>query len=93
MLVGFTHGECTAWRGRCFPDATAAALKTANIPGFAVGVAVIPLSGSGLILAINENQPMNPASTMKLVTTLAGLELLGPQYQWRTDALTAGAAA
>jgi len=30
---------------------------------------------------------MNPASTMKLVTTLAGLELLGPQFAWRTDAL------
>ena len=32
---------------------------------------------------------MNPASTMKLVTTLAGLELLGPQYQWRTDLMSA----
>ena len=72
-----------------FPDATAAALKSANIPASAVGVAVIPLSGTGLILGVNETQPMNPASTMKLVTTLAGLELLGPQYQWRTDALTA----
>jgi D-alanyl-D-alanine carboxypeptidase/D-alanyl-D-alanine-endopeptidase (penicillin-binding protein 4) len=30
---------------------------------------------------------MNPASTMKLVTTLAGLEILGPQYVWRTEAL------
>jgi len=49
----------------------------------------VPLSGSGLTLTANENQPMNPASTMKLVTTLAGLELLGPQYQWRTDLLSA----
>ncbi len=68
------------------PDAVASALKTANVPASAVGIAVIPLSGTGLTLALNENQPMNPASTMKLVTTLAGLELLGPQYQWRTDA-------
>jgi serine-type D-Ala-D-Ala carboxypeptidase/endopeptidase (penicillin-binding protein 4) len=30
---------------------------------------------------------MNPASTMKLATTMAGLELLGPQYVWRTEAL------
>lgn len=70
------------------PEAVVAALRQANLPASAVGVAVIPLSGSGLILASNENQPMNPASTMKLVTTLAGLELLGPQYQWRTDVLT-----
>jgi D-alanyl-D-alanine carboxypeptidase/D-alanyl-D-alanine-endopeptidase (penicillin-binding protein 4) len=50
---------------------------------------VVPLSGPGLTLTANENQQMNPASTMKLVTTLAGLELLGPQYQWRTDLLSA----
>ena len=48
----------------------------------------MPLSGAGVTLLSNENQPMNPASTMKLVTTLAGLELLGPQYQWRTDVLS-----
>jgi D-alanyl-D-alanine carboxypeptidase/D-alanyl-D-alanine-endopeptidase (penicillin-binding protein 4) len=29
---------------------------------------------------------MNPASAMKLVTTLAGLELLGPSFVWRTEA-------
>jgi len=28
---------------------------------------------------------MNPASVMKLVTTFAALELLGPSYRWRTD--------
>ncbi len=28
---------------------------------------------------------MNPASVMKLVTTFAGLELLGPAYTWKTE--------
>jgi D-alanyl-D-alanine carboxypeptidase/D-alanyl-D-alanine-endopeptidase (penicillin-binding protein 4) len=28
---------------------------------------------------------MNPASTIKLVTTLAALELLGPSYTWKTE--------
>ncbi|MGH6609731.1 MAG: D-alanyl-D-alanine carboxypeptidase/D-alanyl-D-alanine endopeptidase [Burkholderiaceae bacterium] len=71
------------------PEPVIAALKTANVPPSAIGAVVVPLSGSGLVLAANENQPMNPASTMKLVTTLAGLEMLGPQYQWRTDVLSA----
>ena len=71
------------------PDTVAAALKSANVPPSAVGIVVTPLSGPGLTLAANESQPMNPASTMKLVTTLAGLELLGPQYQWRTDLMSA----
>jgi D-alanyl-D-alanine carboxypeptidase/D-alanyl-D-alanine-endopeptidase (penicillin-binding protein 4) len=35
-------------------------------------------------------QPMNPASTMKLVTTFAGLELLGPDFQWTTEAYADG---
>ena len=29
---------------------------------------------------------MNPASVMKLVTTYAALELLGPAYRWKTEA-------
>ena len=33
---------------------------------------------------------MSPASTMKLVTTYAGLELLGPAYTWKTEVLTGG---
>ncbi len=32
---------------------------------------------------------MNPASLMKLLTTLAALEILGPAYTWRTEALAA----
>jgi D-alanyl-D-alanine carboxypeptidase/D-alanyl-D-alanine-endopeptidase (penicillin-binding protein 4) len=34
---------------------------------------------------------MNPASTIKLVTTYAALELLGPAFQWVTEAYAAGA--
>ncbi len=69
------------------PDSVAAALKTAAVPTSAVGISVVPLQGSGVALSINDTVPMNPASTMKLVTTLAGLEILGPQYVWRTEAL------
>ncbi|MBU3540211.1 D-alanyl-D-alanine carboxypeptidase/D-alanyl-D-alanine-endopeptidase [Polynucleobacter sp. UB-Tiil-W10] len=35
-------------------------------------------------------EPMNPASTMKLLTTLTGLDILGPQYRWRTNVFTDG---
>ena len=35
-------------------------------------------------LAWQIHQPMNPASVMKLVTTLAALDLLGPAYTWQT---------
>jgi D-alanyl-D-alanine carboxypeptidase/D-alanyl-D-alanine-endopeptidase (penicillin-binding protein 4) len=71
------------------PDSVIAAFKSAGVPLSAVGISVMPISGTGFSVALNENLPMNPASTMKLVTTLAGLELLGPQYTWRTEALAA----
>lgn len=34
--------------------------------------------------------PMNPASVMKLVTTYAGLDLLGPGHLWKTRVYTQG---
>ena len=88
MLVALSVASAQSPQAFVLPDNVAAALRTANVPPSAVGIAVTPLSGSGLTLTTNENQPMNPASTMKLVTTLAGLEMLGPQYQWRTDLMT-----
>jgi D-alanyl-D-alanine carboxypeptidase/D-alanyl-D-alanine-endopeptidase (penicillin-binding protein 4) len=69
------------------PESVASALRASQVPTAAIGIAVVPVSGQGLTLDFNETAPFNPASTMKLVTTLAGLELLGPQFSWRTDAL------
>ncbi len=42
------------------------------------------------VIAHRAAEPLNPASVMKLVTTYAGLELLGPAYQWSTDLYTDG---
>ncbi|NOT16399.1 MAG: D-alanyl-D-alanine carboxypeptidase/D-alanyl-D-alanine-endopeptidase, partial [Methylotenera sp.] len=37
------------------------------------------------LLSHNAEASMNPASVMKLVTTNAALELLGPAYRWKTE--------
>ena len=50
-----------------------------------LGVMLVPLNTTGTTTAINVDKMMNPASTMKLVTTWAALELLGPTYQWKTE--------
>lgn len=67
------------------PATVANALKAAGIPQSAVGVVVQEAGGVSPRLTFNAGQPMNPASTMKLVTTFAGLELLGPAYTWKTS--------
>ncbi len=73
------------------PEIIAAALRNAAIPPSASAIVVQPVSGSGVSIAANESVPMNPASTMKLVTTYAALNLLGPSYTWRTEAFVTGA--
>jgi serine-type D-Ala-D-Ala carboxypeptidase/endopeptidase (penicillin-binding protein 4) len=67
------------------PATVAKALREAS-----VGVFVQDVSARKPLIAHQADQPMSPASTMKLVTTYAGLDLLGPAYTWKTEALTSG---
>lgn len=67
------------------PAAVSSALKQAGIPNGAVGAYVQEIGAARPILSFNAQQPMNPASVMKLVTTYAGLELLGPVFTWKTE--------
>jgi serine-type D-Ala-D-Ala carboxypeptidase/endopeptidase (penicillin-binding protein 4) len=64
------------------------ALRMATIPEDAVSVLV--LRGDKTVLAHLADRPMQPASTMKLVTTLIGLEQLGPAFRGRTELRTTG---
>ena len=68
------------------PPSVLAALKQAHIPQSDIGVEVREVKARKSLISINRVQPMNPASTMKLLTTYAGLELLGPAYTWKTEA-------
>ena len=61
------------------------ALKLAGIPSPSVAVVVQPVEGGIPGLHHRANEPMNPASLMKLLTTFGGLELLGPASTWRTE--------
>jgi len=73
------------------PSAMAQALAEARIPASSAAVVVHRLGEPRPSLSLNAAAAMNPASVMKLVTTFAGLELLGPAYRWRTEAYAAGA--
>ena len=72
------------------PDLYLARLAAAHIPADAAAVVVRPLDGGALRWSANETQPMNPASTMKLVTTYSALHLLGPAFTFRTEVLADG---
>ena len=70
------------------PSEVADALRAARIPESAVGVVVQPVDTGRPLLEHNARQAMNPASVMKLLTTNAGLDLLGPAWTWQTGVWT-----
>ena len=65
-------------------------LQQSGIPLQAVGVYVQEIGTAKPTLAFNADQAMNPASVMKLLTTYAGLDLLGPTYTWPTQIFAHG---
>lgn len=67
------------------PDTVRQALKKAGIPESAIGVYVREVGADRPLVSVNAEVPMNPASVMKIVTTYAGLEMLGPSHTWRTE--------
>ncbi|MBK7954775.1 MAG: D-alanyl-D-alanine carboxypeptidase/D-alanyl-D-alanine-endopeptidase [Candidatus Accumulibacter sp.] len=69
------------------PPAVSQALQEAGIPTSSLAIVVQAVDGGPPLLAHNARQAMNPASAMKLVTTYAGLEVLGPAHTWRTEML------
>ncbi len=72
------------------PPVVAQALRGAGIPAAATAVWVGEVDAGKPRLAINARAALNPASTMKLVTTFAALDLLGPAYVWKTEAFAGG---
>jgi len=65
------------------PEPVARLAAAGGIPEDAIGVLV--LRGDSVLVSNLPEQPRTPASTMKLVTTMVGLEELGPVFRGRTE--------
>ena len=76
------HAELPRAVGRAFLDA--------GIPLNRVAIAVQEVRAPRPLFAYDAERAMSPASVMKLVTTFVALELLGPDYRWRTEAYADG---
>lgn len=87
LLLALTY---VAGAGAELPPGVLQALKNAGIPTRSVGAVVQEIGAARPALAHEAADTMNPASVMKLVTTYAALELLGPAYRWKTEAYVDG---
>ncbi len=69
---------------RGLPHEVEAALERAKVPREALVAIVQEVGSNSARLSWQPERPVNAASLMKLVTTDAALELLGPAWSWNT---------
>ena len=66
------------------------ALGHRSIPDGSLSVYVQSLTTGDALLEWNESVARNPASVVKLLTTLVALDTLGPAYKWKTEIYALG---
>ena len=91
VLLAMLAGTATALAQNLPPEVDAALLR-AKLPRDAISLLVVDAEGRAAPrLSHRAGVAMNPASVMKLVTTYAALDLLGPSYTWNTPVYIEGA--
>ena len=84
---------CAAAQAQALPDAVLQALLQAQVPADALGAVVLP-AGTGLGSRLAQrwahqaDRPMQPASTLKLLTSVVALDQIGPNVRGFTELLT-----
>ena len=84
----FTTLQATA--ETVLPASLQSALDVRNLPDDSLSIYVEDLQSGEIVLELNPAVARNPASTLKLLTTLAALDILGPAYKWQTDVYALG---
>jgi len=67
------------------PEPVVRALAQGGIPESAVGIYVHEIGAPQPVVSVGADRALNPASSMKIITTYAALDLLGPAYVWKTE--------
>jgi len=91
-LVALLLGASVAYsRDRPYlPPEVEKVLARYKVPATGLSVYVREVGRDEPLISYNSQVPRNPASTMKVLTTYAALESLGPAYTWRTRAYATG---
>jgi len=90
LAMAIAIALATAAAHATLPGGVARAFHDAGIPLASVSVIVREAGQPSPLFSHDAERAMSPASVMKLVTTYAALELLGPDYRWKTEAYLGG---
>ena len=91
MVLGCLPAWAWTAAGAEVPAPVTAVIAEQRLPPNAVSFAIVDPDSGRFLFGQNPDTPRSPASTIKVVTTFAALDLLGPAYTWRTRASIRGA--
>lgn len=91
ILLALAAAASTPARATDLPPDVRSALQRARVPESALSVVVQEAGTGRTVLSHQARQSVNPASLVKLVTTYAALDLLGPAWSWSTTVGWSGA--
>ena len=90
LLLVTMLGACSVLpHGSGLPAPFSRSLALSGIPTAAAALDIRTVEGK-VLASHNQQLAFNPASVMKLVTTAAALDLLGPDYRWITRVYAQG---
>jgi len=87
LLALGTHGLA---RGAQLPPAVSRAMARVGVPAQRVSIYVRDAGTNEVVVELNSDAARSPASTIKVLTTFAALDMLGPAYTWKTRAYAGG---
>ena len=64
-------------------------ITSSGMPSARIGIFITSLRDGRIVYSRNSDQLFLPASNMKIYTTAVALDLLGPDYRWRTSVYAA----
>jgi D-alanyl-D-alanine carboxypeptidase/D-alanyl-D-alanine-endopeptidase (penicillin-binding protein 4) len=87
LIIGLTPGAIAIANAaeEQLPASVQRILDIRKVPHDSLSIHVRDVDSGETVLRWNDGEPRNPASTMKLLTTLVALDVLGPTYRWTTE--------
>jgi D-alanyl-D-alanine carboxypeptidase/D-alanyl-D-alanine-endopeptidase (penicillin-binding protein 4) len=85
MAAGVARSEETE-----LPVGIQSVMNLRQLPNDSLSIYAADVETGEVLLRWREGEERNPASTIKLLTTLVALDILGPSYRWKTDVFLRG---